>query len=117
MALHHKLCHVLGGSFDLPHAETHAVVLPHVVRFNEAAAPQAIARVGRALGASDAAGALFDLLEELGLPARLDALGLRAEDLPVAADLAMQQTYANPRPVGSGDVLRILGDALVGRRP
>jgi maleylacetate reductase len=117
MALHHKLCHVLGGAFDLPHAETHAAVLPHVVRFNEAAAPQAIARAARAIGASDAAAALFDLLDELGLPARLDALGLRAEDLPVAADLATQQTYPNPRPVGREDVVRILGDALVGRRP
>jgi maleylacetate reductase len=88
-----------------------------VVRFNEPAAPQAIARAGRALGASDAAAGLFDLLAELGLPARLDALGLLAEDLPRAAGLATEQTYPNPRPVNRDDVLRILGDALVGRRP
>ena len=115
MALHHKLCHVLGGSFDLPHAETHAIVLPHVVRFNQPGAPEAIARVARALGAGDAAAALFDLLAELGLPRRLDAIGLRADDLPRAADLVAQKSYPNPRPVTRDDALALLGDALVGR--
>jgi maleylacetate reductase len=115
MALHHKLCHVLGGSFDLPHAETHAIVLPHVVRFNQAGAPDAVARAGRALGASDAASALFELLAELGLPRRLDALGMRAEDLPRAAELATQKSYPNPRPVTRDDVHALLADALVGR--
>jgi len=115
MALHHKLCHVLGGAFDLPHAETHAIVLPHVVRFNQSGAPEAIARAARALGAGDAAAALFDLLAELGLPRRLDEIGLRAEDLPRAADLVTQRSYPNPRAVTREDALELLGDALVGR--
>jgi alcohol dehydrogenase class IV len=115
MALHHKLCHVLGGSFGLPHAETHAIVLPHVVRFNQAGAPEAVARAARALGASDAAAALFELLAELGLPQGLEALGLRAEDLPRAADLATQRSYPNPRPVDREHILALLSDALVGR--
>jgi maleylacetate reductase len=117
MALHHKLCHVLGGAFDLPHAETHAIVLPHVVRFNQPGAPDAIARVARALGAEDAAAALFALLDELGLPTRLDALGLRAGDLPRAAELVTQKSYPNPRPVSRDDALDILSNALVGRLP
>ncbi|MFX7739784.1 iron-containing alcohol dehydrogenase, partial [Acinetobacter baumannii] len=60
MALHHKLCHTLGGSFDLPHAETHTVVLPHAAAYNAAAAPDALARVAKALGVTDAAQGLFD---------------------------------------------------------
>ncbi len=115
MALHHKLCHVLGGTFDLPHAETHALVLPHVVRFDEPGAPEAIARAARALEAPDAAAALFDLLGELGLPRRLSDLGLSAADLPRAADLATAKTYPNPRPVTRADVLTILEDAFAGR--
>jgi len=115
MALHHKLCHVLGGTFDLPHAETHAIVLPHVVRFNQSGAPEAIARVARALAAADAARALFELLGELGLPWRLDELGLREADLARAADQVTQKAYPNPRPVARDDALAILGDALVGR--
>lgn len=115
MALHHKLCHVLGGAFDLPHAETHAAVLPHVVRFNQSDAPGAIAAAARALGAVDAAAALFELAGELGLPRRLDQLGLRAEDLPRAADLVTQRSYPNPRRVTRADALDLLGDALIGR--
>ncbi len=60
VALHHKLCHVLGG-FGLPHAETHSIVLPHAVRYNQAAAPEAMARVCRAIGSDDAAAGLYDL--------------------------------------------------------
>jgi maleylacetate reductase len=60
VALHHKLCHTLGGSFNLPHAETHAIVLPHAARYNRDAAPEAMARVARALGADDAPRGLYD---------------------------------------------------------
>ncbi len=115
MALHHKLCHTLGGSFDLPHAETHAAVLPHVVRFNEKHAPEAIAAVARALGTDDAAARLFDLLNELGLPRALRDLGLAEADLDKAADLATQRPYFNPRPVDRAGVRQLLGDAFAGR--
>ena len=40
MGLHHKLCHTLGGSFNLPHAEVHTVVLPHALAYNAAARPR-----------------------------------------------------------------------------
>src|SRR6185312_13134349 len=76
MALHHKLCHVLGGTFDLPHAETHAVVLPHVAAFNAPAAPATMARVGRALGVADPAAGLYDLAKNAGAPVALRDIGM-----------------------------------------
>src|SRR5512146_620021 len=77
VALHHKLCHTLGGSFNLPHAETHAIVLPHAARYNRDAAPEAMARVARALGADDAPRGLYDLELKLSLKMRLSDIGLR----------------------------------------
>src|SRR4029079_7125123 len=68
MALHHKLCHMLGGSFELPHAETHAIVLPHAVSYNAGAAPDAMKRIARALGGGGPAQALFDLDQQAGGP-------------------------------------------------
>lgn len=120
MALHHKLCHVLGGSFQLPHAEVHTVVLPHATAFNADAAPQAMARVARALGCSDAAQGLFDLARDHGAPVALRSLGMAEADLDRAADLAAAQPYANPRPVGPAqrDALRaLLQRAWEGARP
>src|SRR5271154_2893734 len=86
MALHHKLCHTLGGSFNLPHAETHTVVLPHAVAYNQDAAASVLNRVARALGASSAAQGLYDLAASLGAPTSLSALGLQASNLDKAAD-------------------------------
>src|SRR5436190_2265685 len=95
MSLHHKLCHVLGGSFDLPHAETHAIVLPHAAAYNASAAPEAIARVARALGVTSAPAGLFDLTRESGAPVSLRALGMAEADLDRAADLAVADPYWN----------------------
>lgn len=112
MGLHHKICHVLGGSFDLPHAETHAAVLPHVVGFNALAAPEAVARMAAALGVENAARGLHALNERLGLTASLGALGLRREDVPRAARLIAATPYANPRPAGEAEIRELLNDAL-----
>ena len=79
MALHHKLCHVLGGSFDLPHAETHAVVLPHAAAYNAPATPEAMARLSRALQVEDAPRGLYDLAGRIGAPRALRDLGMPAE--------------------------------------
>ncbi len=117
VALHHKLCHVLGGSFGLPHAETHAVVLPHAVAYNAPAAGEAMRRVARALGADDAAAALFDLARRLGAPTSLADLGLAEADLERAAVLATENPYWNPRPIDRAAVLSILRDAYAGRPP
>jgi maleylacetate reductase len=112
MGLHHKICHVLGGTFGLPHAPTHAAVLPCVVAFNAPAAPVAIARVAAALGVDDAAAGLVALNRRLGLTMSLRALGLRPEDVDRAAALVTSSAYANPRPVTGDDVRALLRSAL-----
>jgi alcohol dehydrogenase class IV len=116
MALHHKLCHVLGGSFNLPHAETHAIVLPHAVRYNEAAA-EAMKRIERAIGASNAATGIYELEKKLGLPMRLADIGMKEADLERAARIATEAPYPNPRKVEYAPVLALLRDAYQGRRP
>ena len=117
MALHHKLCHTVGGTFDLPHAEVHTVILPHAARYNAAAAPEAMARVARALGVTDVPGGLFDLARGLEVPTGLKAIGMREEDLDRAADLAAQNPYPNPRPIEREAIRALLDDAFHGRRP
>lgn len=117
MALHHKLCHVLGGSFDLPHAETHTVVLPHAAAYNAPGASAAMARVARALEAPAAAPALFDLAKNAGAPASLRALGMAESDLDAAADIAAANPYKNPRPIERDAIRALLDDAWHGRRP
>jgi maleylacetate reductase len=117
MALHHKLCHTLGGSFDLPHAEVHTVVLPHAVAYNRAGAPAAMARIARALDAEDAAGGLFDLAAALGAKQSLAEIGLRESDLDRAADLAAENPYPNPTPITHAGLRALLDDAFHGRRP
>src|SRR5580700_3366733 len=117
MSLHHKLCHVLGGAFGLPHAETHTVILPHAVAYNAAGAPVAIGRVARALGAAHAARALFDLAVTNGGPRSLCEIGMSYSDLDKAADAAVKSPYWNPRPVERNAIRKLLDDAYNGRRP
>jgi len=117
MALHHKLCHTLGGSFNLPHAETHTVVLPHAVAYNRAAAPEAMKLAAAALDAEDAARALYALARELGAPLALKDIGMRESDLDRAAEIATRSPYYNPRPVEYGAIRKLLDDAYHGREP
>jgi maleylacetate reductase len=117
MALHHKLCHTLGGSFNLPHAETHTVVLPHATAYTASAAPEAMSRIARALGAKSAAPGLYDLAASLGAPTSLAALGLRAPDLDRAAGIAVENPYYNPRPITREGIRALLQDAFEGKRP
>lgn len=117
MALHHKLCHVLGGSFNLPHAETHAIVLAHATAYNRAAAPDAMSRVARALGAADAAQGLFDLVKMLGAPTALKDIGMPEGGLDQAAERATAMPYWNPRPIERSGIRALLDDAFHGRRP
>jgi maleylacetate reductase len=114
MGLHHKLCHVLGGTLGLPHAATHTVVLPHVVAFNATAAPGMIAALSRALGAADPARRLWDLAGELGAPRALRDLGMAHDDVRRVADLAADSPYANPRPVSHDDLNRLVLAAWTG---
>jgi alcohol dehydrogenase class IV len=118
VALHHKLCHTLGGMFNLPHAETHAIILPHAVAYNAKAAPQAMARIAQALKADDAAQGLFDLAARLGVSLSLKSLGgVRSADLDRVADAALETPYPNPRPLERAAILTLLENAYYGRRP
>lgn len=117
MALHHKLCHTLGGTFNLPHAETHAIVLPHAVRYNAEAAPEAMTRIARALGSRDAAEGLYDLESKLGIPMRLAEIGMPESGLERAAKIAVEAPYPNPRPVEYVGVLELLTRAYRGTPP
>ncbi|MBN9473593.1 MAG: maleylacetate reductase [Bordetella sp. SCN 67-23] len=124
MALHHKLCHTLGGSFNLPHAEVHTVILPQAMAFNASSAPRAMARIERALGTAgrvSASAALFDLARDNGAPVALKDIGGMGEaDLARAADLVVGAPYWNPREIGVAQreaVHRLLLDAYHGVRP
>ena len=117
MALHHKLCHTLGGSFNLPHAETHTIVLPHATRYNAPAALEAMLRIARALGASDPAEGLYDLAKAIDAPLALKDIGMPADGLDRAADLAVTNPYWNPRPLERGAIRELLQAAWEGRRP
>jgi maleylacetate reductase len=117
MALHHKLCHVLGGTFDLPHAETHAIVLPHAVAYNATAAPEAMRRIAAALGTADPAQGLFELGRSVGAPAALKDIGMNAEGIERAVELAVASPYYNPAPIQADGLRRLLWNAFEGRRP
>lgn len=117
MSLHHKLCHVLGGSFELPHAETHAVILPHAVQFNEASAHAALAPVREIFGGAQAGVALYDFAKRLGAPTSLKELGMAEKDLAAAADIATRNAYWNPRPLAREQILALLQAAWHGDRP
>ena len=116
MALHHKLCHTLGGSFDLPHAETHTVVLPHALAYNAPAIPGAIARLAGVLG-DDPARALYDLAGRIGAPRSLEALGMSASGIDEATDRALANPYWNPRPLERERVRALLSRAWAGDPP
>lgn len=114
MGLHHKLCHTLGGSFNLPHAEVHTVILPHALAYNASHAPDAMTRIARALGTDDPAHGVLDLARRSGAPTTLAAIGMPIEGLDRAADLAAQSAYPNPRPLERDALRRLLQNAFDG---
>lgn len=117
MSLHHKLCHTLGGSFNLPHAETHTIVLPHALTYNAEAAPLAMQKIARALQKDSAPQATFDLAHDNGAPLALKDIGMKSSDLDRACDLALQNQYPNPRPLERAALRQLLQDAFDGARP
>jgi len=117
MALHHKLAHVLGGSFDAPHAGTHAVLLPYTTAFNAAAVPDLLAPVAEAFGGGSAGGGLWDFARSIGSPLSLRDLGLAEADLDRAADRAVMNAYPNPRSIDRPAIRGVLQAAWDGDRP
>ncbi|RMZ80726.1 hypothetical protein DV738_g2594, partial [Chaetothyriales sp. CBS 135597] len=110
MALHHKLCHTIGGSFNLPHAETHTIVLPHALSYNAPAVPDAMAKLATALPDSDgdAIKGLNTLLERLKVKRALKDFGMKEEDIDKAAEIAVSNQYPNPRPLDKVKIREVI---------
>jgi alcohol dehydrogenase class IV len=117
VALHHKLCHTLGGSFDMPHAQTHAAVLPHTIAYNASAVPDAMQRASRALGGGNPAVRLYDLAKGLGAQMALSELGMPRSGVEKAAQLAVHNPYPNPRPITEDGIQKLLLRAIDGLPP
>jgi alcohol dehydrogenase class IV len=116
--LHHKICHTLGGAFNLPHAQTHAVVLPYVLAFNEPAAPEAAARMALAFGTDSALAGLVALGQKVKAPRSLAELGLRQDQLDEAARLVAEKLpIDNPRPLRPDQIRRLLAAAWAADDP
>ena len=117
MALHHKLCHTLGGSLNLPHADTHAIILPHAMAFNERTAAQELAPIAEMLGASSAGQGLYAFAKQLNAPLALRDLGVTEVNLDHVSELAVKNPYWNPQPVTREDVRAMLQAAWAGDPP
>ena len=116
-SIHHKLAHVVGGSFDLPHAETHTILLPHSTAYNMDHEPEAMAAIAKALDAKDGPEGLFALEQAVGAPTALKDIGMPEAGLDQAADEAMQNPYPNPRPLDRAAIRVLLNNAWHGRPP
>lgn len=114
MALHHKLCHTLGGAFDLPHAETHAIVLPHSLAYNASAIPEVISQLREALGVTDVPAELQRVNDAVGVPRGLGAIGMPEAGVEQAVDLALANPYWNPRPLERQGLLDLISRAYRG---
>jgi alcohol dehydrogenase class IV len=116
MALHHKICHTLGGSFHLPHAQTHTVILPHATAYNERAVSAELQPVAELLGAARASEGLWTLAKSLGAPMTLSSWASRRRT-SIARSRSMENAYWNPQPVVAHELRRLLENAFRGRPP
>lgn len=117
MALHHKLCHTLGGSYDLSHAETHTVLLPHVIAYNATGAPEAIGTLREVLDHTDPALAIQEIARAMGAPLALRDLGFSETDIDDAVERALANPYWNPRPLERPALRTLLQRAWAGDPP
>lgn len=117
MALHHKLCHTLGGAFDLPHAETHTIMLPHVLAYNAPAVPVAMAHISRAIGEADPAKGFYDLARRLNTKLALRDVGMPQSGIEKAADLVLTDAYWNPRALERDAIRDLIMQAWMGAPP
>lgn len=116
--LHHKICHVLGGTFNLPHAQTHATVLPYVLAFNVPYSPDAELRAAAAFGTDTALEGLQNLRKQVNAPARLSDYGFTAEGIPEAVGIILEKLPANnPREVTADNLTQLLTAAVNGDDP
>jgi alcohol dehydrogenase class IV len=114
MGLHHKLCHTLGGLFDLPHAQTHAIVLPYALAYNQPMIQTEMSRLARAMQTDDAVRALLRLEHECAIPLALRDIGMPREGIAAAVEQAMASPYPNPRPIEAAALKDLLERAWAG---
>jgi maleylacetate reductase len=117
MSLHHKLCHVLGGTFNLPHAETHTILLPHVVAYNCNAEPEVMSKIAKAIAAQDAATGLYAFIQGMGVKQCLREIGMPEAGIEQAALLATENAYSNPRKPETRALSELIRRAWVGEPP
>ncbi len=117
MGIHHKICHTLGGEFDLNHADIHCLMIPYTAACNREAAAGAMRRAARALQSDDAPSALYELMQAIATKKSLKEFGLSEADLQKTADLTVKNPYYNPRPVMREGVLEMLHAAYAGGCP
>jgi alcohol dehydrogenase class IV len=122
MAIHHGLCHVLGGTAGVPHGVANSIILPHAMRFNLDATAHQLAQVAEAMGigtagtiveaaAEDVIQQIYRLIRQLNLPQHLRDVGVQEADLPRLAQIAFQSrtVQSNPKPVrDAGEIEAIL---------
>lgn len=116
-SLHHRLCHTLGGTYNTPHAETHAILLPYSVAYAAPAVPELMRGIADALHCDEAANGIYQLAKGIGLATSLSSIGITAAELPRIAELATEAAIVNPRPVTRAGVLALLNQALAGDAP
>lgn len=117
MALHHKLCHTLGGSFNLPHAETHAVILPHAIAYNSSAASAELAPISELLGGATPGTSLWNFAKRMNAPTALRDLGMLEVDIGLAVEVALSNPYWNPRAITEDGLRKLLTNAWAGTAP
>jgi len=116
-SLHHKICHTMGGTYNMPHAETHAIILSHSVAYNAHAAREGTAQLARAMNTDNAAMALYDLLKKLGVPSSLKEVGFKEEDIEQAAAITVENPFDNPEEVNEKRLRKLLQNAFHGHPP
>jgi maleylacetate reductase len=116
-SIHHKIAHILGGTWNLPHAPLHAMLLPHTVAFAAPAIAGALATVAEAMDVDDVPAALYDLLTRLEIGPALTSAGMPADALDDAVDAIVDAQPTSPRPVERRAIERLLTGALTGTPP
>jgi alcohol dehydrogenase class IV len=117
MSLHHKLCHVLGGAFNLPHAETHTVILPHAIAYNEPAEPAIMSSIAESIGTDSSSLGLYQLSGQLGAKRSLRELGMPEAGIEKAALKVTQNPYWNPRKLELEPIQELIRRAWAGDSP
>ena len=117
VALHHKICHTLGGMCNLPHAETHTIILPYALAYNARFVPEAMKRIARAMQVDDVPQGLYRLAKAVGAKTALRDLGMSEADIDRVAAAAIENSYWNPAPITQAGIRLLLHDAFCGLEP